>query len=308
MAFGNYNSQNNSNNNGSFPKYTGNKYSRKKNDDVNTNGVILKNESAGKFLRISYWNGTMKTEIGTIQPGMEINSASIQSAQTFGHSFAFSAMVDLYEICLDVVDSIKRREPIVPMAVIVGVKKDTILEISDGSNINMPIGLYYVLYKNIDANKRTGTFDIYPFDGTTVLKNYNHNTGDSVLEPKQLGDFKKFMVVLKESMKAFTNAQAHVIKEANKKNDPFTAIVALSNALGVDINKSVMEATTSSSRTTGKSSFSRNNTNYQRSSQSGQWNNNQLTPAQRAISNESVDINMDNVTLQQVDMSQFTNQ
>ena len=300
------NNYNNASVGGNFPKYSGNKAPRKKSDDTTTNGILLKNESAGKFLRIGYWNGTMRTDIGTVQPGMEINAASIQGAQTFGHVFSFAAMCELYEVCSDLLDNMKKGEPFVPTAVIAGQKKDTILEISDGSNINMPTGLYFVLYKNIDANSRTGTFDMYPFSSTVILKNYNHNTGESILETKKLGDFKKFMTILKESMKAFTNAQAHVVKEASKKNDPLTALAAIGNALGVDITKSVASATATSNRTSGKSSYNRNNTNYQRSSQPGQWNN--QSAAQNNISNEPVEVNLDSVTLQQVDMSKFTNQ
>ena len=304
---GNYNGGNRS---GSFPKYSGNATPRKKSDDTTTNGVLLKNEAAGKFLRMGYWNGTMRTDIGTVQPGMEINATSIQGAQTFGHVFSFAAMADLYEICVEIEEAMKKGEPIVPMAVVAGQKKDTILEISDGSNIGMPTGLYFVLYKGVDSGSRTNTFDMYPFDSTVVLKNYNHSTGESILEPKKLGDFKKFKTVLKESMKAFTNAQAHVVKEVSKKNNPLTALAAIGQALGVDINKSVMEATYN--RSSGKSSYSRNNYNngngYQRSSQPGQWDNKQYNTAQQVISNEAVDINMDATTLQQVDMSQFTNQ
>ena len=303
------NNYNGGNKGGNFPKYSGNAAPRKRADDNTTNGVLLKNESAGKFLRMGYWNGTMKTDIGTIQPGMEINASSIQGAQTFGHVFSFAAMADLYEICVEIEESMKKGEPIVPMAVVAGQKKDTILEISDGSNIGMPTGLYFVLYKGVDAGSRTNTFDIYPFDSTVVLKNYNHSTGESILEPKKLGDFKKFKTVLKESMKAFTNAQAHVVKEVNKKNNPLAALAAIGNALGVDINKSVMEAT--SGRSNSKPNYNRNNYNngngFQRSTQSGQWDNKQFT-AQQAITNEAVDINMDSATLQQVDMSQFTNQ
>ena len=307
-GYNNYNKNNYSGNKGgNFPKYSGNASPKKKTDDVTTNGILLKNEAAGKFLRMGHWNGTMKTDIGTVQPGMHIDAASIQGAQTFGHVFSFAAMADLYEVCLDVMDMIKKGEPFIPMAVVAGQKKDIILEISDGSNINMPTGLYFVLYKNVDQGSRTNTFDMYPFAETYVMRNYNHNTGESVLDVKKLGDFKKFVTVLKESMKAFTNAQAHVIKEASKKNNPLALLAAISNALGVDVGKSVSDVT--NGKFNGKATYSKGNynNNYQRSSQAGQWNNKQLPPAQQAISNEPVDINMDAATLQQVDMSQFTN-
>lgn len=305
---GNYNNGG-GNRGGNFPRYTGNASARKSNNDTNTNGILLKNESAGKFLRMKFWNETMGVDIGTIQPGQPITSETLQSAQTFGHVFSFTAMADLYEICEEVESAMKNGNPISPMATIAGQKKDTILEISDGSNIGMPAGLYFVLYKGVDAGKRTNTFDMYPFDSVAVLKNYNRQTGDAEIEMKKLGDFKKFKTALKEAMKAFTKAQAHIIKETNKNanRDILSALNAIGKSLNVDINQAVTEATTSSNRTNGKSTYNRNSYNngngFQRQSQGGNWNR----PAQQAISNEPVDINMDSVTLQQVDMSAFTN-
>lgn len=296
-GFNNPQYNNGGNKGGNFPKYSGNS---KNNDGTNSNGIRLSNEKIGKFLTVSYWNTNVKLSIGTLQPGVPVQEAS-KNAQTFDHTISFNSAFDLYEVCEDVENALKNSQPFIPIGIFAGMKKDAIIEISDGSNINMPTGLYLVIYKSPDAAKRTRVYDMYQFDTTVVLKNYNHDTGEAELETKTLGDFKKFKMALKEAAKAFTNAQAHIIKHINKSESKkgLALLEAIGKSMNIDISKSVMEAT--GVRSNGKSSYNKNNynNNYQGS--------NGYNRAQQAISNEPVDVNMSSATLQQVDISQFMN-
>jgi hypothetical protein len=196
-------------------------------------------------------------------------------------------------------------------------KKDVIVEISNGSNINMPNGIYLVIYKDVDTGRRTNSFDIYPFGGTKVLRNYDHNSGSAKEDIRQVGDFKKFTMALREGAKAFTMAQAHAIKDGSK-NDKLAGInmlTAIAAKLGVDVQQSVTAAT---SRTSGQSTYQRDQgpKQYQRTSQPGQWNRNgtpynrpapsyNAQQAMAAITDEPVDINLDAATLQQVSLDNF---
>lgn len=54
-------------------------------------------------------------------------------------------------------ESLKQTNTFESVAIEGNQKKDVIIEISNGSNINQPMGLYLVIYKNVDAGKRTNT-------------------------------------------------------------------------------------------------------------------------------------------------------
>ena len=317
MAYGNQYNQN--------PQYTRKSagYSRNNNaDSVTTNGVFMHNERAGKFLRIRYWSRTLSMDIGVYPAGTPLDMNVIQNAQTFNQNITFSTIFELKEICDEVLDSIQSTGRFTPTATVATQKGDSIVEISDGSNLNLSSGIYLVLYKNVDAGKRSGTFEVYPFSSTKVMKNYNHNTGAATEDIKATGDFKKFAKCLDEAAKAFTMAQAHAIAEVKKsdKTATFMALSAIAANLGVDISKAVNE----SQRTSGSSSYggqkpSGGGQGYQRRSQPGQWNRSgnggynpnsrYQTPQQQQLAemaNAPVDINIDAATLQNVSMDDFT--
>lgn len=311
---------------GNYPKYGGpqagnnRNAAAKKKADAQTDGIILTNEKAGKFLKTRYWSRCLGLDIGTYPPSAQVTYETIRNAQVFGHVFSFTTIYELCEICEEVLESIKRTNTFESTATEAGQKKDVIVEISNGSNINMAPGIYLVIYKSVDSGKRTNILDMYPFSSTKVLRNYDHNTGSAKEDIRATGDFKKFVMCLREAAKAFTMAQAHTVSEISK-NDRFAtieALAAISAGLGIDIHKSIATATSGGSRTTGQASYSRDNqqkNTYQRQSQPGQWNRGgqygqqsgyqQQQQALAAISDEPVDINLDAATLQNVDINSF---
>lgn len=328
MAYGNNGGYNRYNNNPN--RYQNNKPAAvggnimKKNADQ-TDGILFVNNQVGRFMRTRFWNRCMGIDIGSFPPGTQIDYDTIRNAQMFGHVFAFSTVFELETICEEVLESIKNTGRFESMATEAGQKKDVIVEISNGSNINMPGGIYLVIYKSVDAGRRTNLLEAYPFGATKVMTNYNHLTGASTEDIRATGDFKKFVMCLKEAAKALTMAQAHVIHDVhkNEKLATFNALAAIATGLGVDLGK-----LPDANRTTGQSTYSRKQQaqSYQRQSTPGQWNHNQYNPqpqqqqqrqpqpmngyqqtqaALAAISDEPVDIALDVANLQNVTMDDF---
>ena len=300
-----------------------------KSNDTQTDGVMLVNDKMGKFLRTRFWNRFMGIDIGTYQPGAPFDFNTVRNAQVFGHVFSFSTLFELADICEEVLESLKQTNQFESTATEANQKKDVIVEISNGSNINMPAGIYLVIYKSVDTGKRTNMLDFYAFSSTKYLRGYDHNTGAAKEDIKKIGEFKKFTMMLKEAAKAFTMASAHAAKDATKldKLGMLNTMTALAASMGVDVQQSVTAAT---SRTSGQTSYRRDNNQsggnsqqpaqFQRRSQPGQWNrggqyggqNNYQRPQQNPngagmnqITDEPVDINLDAATLQQVDLASF---
>ncbi len=316
-------------------------FNRPANTDSQTEGVMMTNDKVGKFLRTRYWNRFLTIEIGTYQPGTLLDFNAIRNAQVFNAVCSFSTMFALRNIMEEVMESLKQTNTFESVAVEGNQKKDVIVEISNGSNINQPMGLYLVIYKNVDAGKRTNTFEVYPFSGMKVMRGYDHNTGSSKDDIKSIGEFKKFYTIINEACKAFTMAQAHAVKEATKMDRMagINALTAISASMGIDQMKTVTAATTGGARTTGQSSYSRGNSygnnnngtgpnpnNYRRTSQGGQWsrggqygnnggNRNSYQQTQANMANagapsstptDNVDVTLSAATLQQVTLDDFT--
>lgn len=344
MAYANQYNSNPRNNGTNYVRNNNNRQnaSQKTSHDSQTDGVLLVNEKMGKFLRTRYWNRFMTIDIGTFQPGTPVDYNTIRNAQVFSAVCSFSTMFSLRMIMEEVLESLKQTNTFESTAVDGNQKKDTIIEISNGSNINQPMGLYLVIYKNVDSGRRTNIFEVYPFTSCKIMRGYDHNTGSCKEDVKAIGEFKKFKMIVDEACKAFTMAQAHSVKEASKMErlSGINALAAIGASMGVDLMKSVTVATSGGSRTTGQSSYNRSNNNgygnnnnnglgpnpnnYRRTSQSGQWNRggqyggnrqngapNEATSYQQTqnamnqINDEPVDINLSSATLQQVSLEDF---
>ena len=210
-----------------------------KSNNVNTEGVLIVNDKMGKFLSVSYWARCMSLSIGTFQSGMPLRYEDVRNAQLFRHTFTYTTVFEFKELCEEVLDNIKRNGKFESMSIDASAKNDAILEISNGTNINMPLGIYLVIYKNVDQGRRTNQMEIYPFSGTKVYQGYNHVTGESKAELRSTGNFKKLIQCLQECSKAFTMAAPHAINESmmNDKMASFAALSAITASLGIDITK-----------------------------------------------------------------------
>ncbi len=303
-----------------------------------TDGVMFSNESMGKFMRTRFWNRCMGIDIGTFAPGMPLDFNVVRNAQVFGHVFTFSALFELKDVVDEVLESLRQTNMFESTAIEAGSKKDVVIEISNGNNINQPQGIYLVIYKNVDTGKRTNTFEMYPFGKTKTMRNYDHNTGSFTPDVSSVKELKKFRMVLNEAAKSFTMAQAHAIRDAEKMDrlSVMAMLTAMSAGLGVDVNAAV-----SAARVNGQAMHDRASqgsrpggdpSQFQRRSTGGQWNrggaygqprgqfnaqpgnpggngktNYQNTQAaMAALTDEPVDINLDAATLQQVGMDKFS--
>ena len=321
MAYGNFNQ-----NNG------GTGYQKKNNyqsDNVTTAGVTFINEAAGRFMNFNYWGRNVSLEIA-VCPGGKMDWEARKAAQTFKQVISFTSISDLASICDEVYDSIKTNGGFNSVGIRVGSKKDSILEISNGENLKLPMGIYLVIYKGLDNTNRTNIIEYYPFDNTHYIRGYNHDTGAMKEDISKLGEFRKFRRAVNAAADAFTMAQAHTISELKKgdKMTTFKALSAISAALGVDLSRDLMEK-----KTSGTSSYSKpqggsgNNFqrkpyggNYQKSTYSasrrqgdapgGQtFENPNMESYQRALNSfadQPVDINLDMSQLQGVSLSDFS--
>lgn len=333
---------------GYTPKYPGGGYNAKpksssKKDDASTDGVLMYNEHLGKFLRSRFWNRCMSLEIGNVTPNMPLSGEMMRNAQVFGHTFSFTTMFELDEICQEVLESIKTTGKFESTATESGQKHDAIVEISNGANIGQPEGIYLTIYKNVDTGKRTNSFENFRFGNTQFMKNYDHASGNFAAKAKNLSEFKKFAMMMHEAAKAFTMAQAHAVKDSKKQDllSIMTTLTAMSSALGVDVSAAVSSATSGSTRQNGQSSYQRGGnrygsqspSQYQRTSQPGQWQTQKATPGQwqtghalpaggnpngtpmtpyqnqqavlSSVTDEPVDINLDAATLRNTTLDDF---
>ena len=323
MAYNNNNYGNRNYNNNNGGKYNGG--GGKKNSQPAqffTNSIFLGNPEQGKFLQIKFWSKTMGIDIGTCQPNVPITSEVIANSMKFGHVFAFQTLCELVDICEDVLESIKTTGTFETTALLAGLKKDAVIEISNGDNLNLPKGIYLVLYKNVDAGRRTPNFNYYPFASTVVMKGYNCNTGEATEKVKPTGDFKKFMTCIRESMKAFTLAQAHAINELshNEKVRTRTLLYQIGQKMGLDTSSfndgGVYQKQSNNNNGGNRGGYQQPyNNGYQRKSQPGQYNpggpyggNGGTYPARQpsypeevnaVVTNEPTEVTMDASVLRQ---------
>lgn len=317
MAYNN--PQYNNNNNGYRRNNSGGGAARKKSDNVTTTGFNFENERAGKFLNVNYWGRTTQMEIGTCPAGVPMTWDIKKNAQRISQNISYGSLCDLSAIGEEVLVKIKETGNFTPMAIQAGSKNDCMVEISNGSNIGMPAGIYLVLYKGLDTGKRTNIMDIYPFTASTIYRNYDHNTGSAQEEISKVGEFKKFLRGINKSADAFTMAQAHVIAETEKtdKAATFVALSAITASLGIDLNTMVGRKPATSGSSTYQSKGYQNNGGggYNRAPSS---NNNYNRPPQQTFENaptnqqlmgqindEPVDINLDLSGIQHVTLDNF---
>ena len=316
QTYNNTNSRFGGGRSGGYPRQGGQGGGRRNsgNDNAsNTTGFTLANERAGKFLNFSYWNKCLTLEIGTYPAGTPFSFDVAKNANKLSQAISFSGIHELHCVCEDILTAMKETNAFTSTAVTVGSNKDCLVEISNGRNINMPAGIYLVIYKNLDSGKRTNIMEFYPFTSTKVLLDYDHNTGAGREDIRANGDFKKFCFGVKEAAKAFTMAAAHAVIEAKKydKMATFMALSAIGAALGVDMNKQLQEKRSSGQASYGGGGYPR------QGGQGGGWasgrfNGNpnagggyQQKPALEAVNNDPVDITLDASTLSSVDMTTF---
>lgn len=322
---------NNNYNNGYQGKYPQNSTPRQQSasgfgEKVNNNGHVLYNDKQGKFLEFDYWGKYVSLAVGSAIPGAPLNWETRKNSQRIKQVISFDYLNDLWDICEEVIDSIKATGTFTSAGVRVGAKGDAIVEINNGSSINMAPGIYLVIYKDIDSSNRSNSYDAYPFDDSKIVREYDHNTGTAKNDIGKVGQFKKFYRLVKEAAKAFTMAQAHAIQtlDHSDKLSCFKALAAIGSALGVDMIKEL--DTINKSVSSGKSSGSYNRKPYNNGGQnrggyngprSGGWQNNRgynkssqpngYQRQQQAIAsmNDPIDINLSMDSLTNVDLNQF---
>lgn len=231
-------------------------------ESTNTNGIMLKNHKFHKFLACSYWNRTAVIEIGSIPEGADNDFTVLRNVQTIKQVMTFNTLTTLDEILEEAIHSIKTTGQLSPAGAPAGSTFTNLVEITDGSNLdpglNLPKGVYLVIYKDWDNTRATQKFDVYPFSTRTILRGYDHNTGRCTEDIDKLRDLKDFYLFIHETCKAMTNAQAHAIMEVSRKerHNSLKAMNMIANALGIDIGAPVpMKANSPKSSNSGKGGY-----------------------------------------------------
>lgn len=301
---------NNSFNNGQYPKSNSNTRSGGLAPQETTRGNTLYNSKAGKFLDLGFWGSSASIQINSVAPGGPMDWNARKNAARTSANLGYGDLSDLWDICEEVMDTIKATGTFTSSGIRVGSKRDTIVEINNGSSIGMAAGIYLVIYKNVDSSNRTNNLDIYPFNHSHVLRGYDHTSGNAKDDFLSLGQFKKFYRFVKESTKAFTMAVAHSTKVEfkNDKISTFKALAAITAKLGIDMGRELDAAKASNYGYGGSSGGNRGS--YQ---SSGGGNSNfggypqQPAPQSQVFSSidDPVDINLDMSNLSKVNLEEF---
>ena len=213
-------------------------------------GPTLYNDRAGKFLNFNYWGRYASVEIGIVQPGSTMNWDARKNAQKVTQVIAFENLSEIWDICEEVLDSLKNTGTFTSAGIRVGMKQDAMIEINNGSTINMAPGIYLVIYKNLDSGNRTNNLEIYPFEDVRIVRGYDHSSGMAKDDINKVGQFKKFYRLVKEAAKAFTMAQVHALQVVTKSDrlGTFKALTSISQALGVDISSELNKFSSNSNK------------------------------------------------------------
>lgn len=281
---------------------------------LTTTGPTLFNEQAGKFLNFNYWGRYASLEIGITSPGAPMTWDNRKAAQSVRQVISFVDLSDLQDICEEILDSIKNTGTFTSCAVRIGARQDCMVEINNGSTLNMSPGIYLVLYKNLDSNNRTNNMEFYPFTSSKVIRGYDHSTGMGKEDISKVGEFKKFYRMVKEATKAFTMAQAHSVAVVGEgeKLATFRALSAITAVLNIDMNAEIRAAKAGYPRQPGEPDKKPPTRSYgsPRSStfENGNSNGPGFSPNQQYLAgmDEPVDISLNMDDLANVDISKFS--
>lgn len=291
---------------------------------ASTTGIQLTNTRAGRFLNFNFWGRYGTIAIGAVPPGQAITWDVVKNTQAVQQNLQFGDLSELQDICEEVMESLKNAGTFTSTAIKCTNNKGTecMVEISNGTNLNLGMGLYLVIYKNLDSGNRAGQIEYYPFSETKVIRGYDPNTGAGKEDIIKVGEFKKFYRAVKEATKAFTMAQAHAVS-VNQNNDRlsiFKALAAMTGALGIDMTKELDAVAKGTSRS-GSSQRGSGGGYGSRGGYSGQQSNNRYppktfepagaasggyNPPMTASVDDPVDITLSLDNLTNVDMSQFS--
>lgn len=297
--------------------------------DVNTTGFILRNEKAGKFLKVDYFNRCITFTIGIAPAGQPLDYQTIRNATSISQTLVFSQMFNLREICDDISTSIKETGTFTSTGTDAGANDDCCVEISNGSNIDEKPGIYLVIYKDIDKNTgRTNNCEYYPFGTGKFYRDYNHRTGQRQIDVGKSGQFKIIREAISEACAAFTMAQAHAVQEAGKfeKLQTYKALSAMAASMGVDLTQDLKFETKKTGSTGGWNRGQKDGGYQKKSGGWSQFNNgngqssngyrnrsgvfeNSGKPSysnyQQSPADDSIDVNLDMESLSNVSFGSF---
>lgn len=211
---------------------------------TNSNGPMMTNEAIGKYLGFNYFNRTAAIEIGTFGamapvPGQNFQRRSRETRVTA--IIGFLDLCTLVDICDEVLESLKTAGTFTSTGFRVGVRKDTMIEISNGSNLGLETGIYLAIYKGLDGNNRPNMHDWYQFDNVRIIRGYDPNIGTGKEEISKVGQFKKFRRLVEEAANTFTMAIPHAMKTeyTNERITAFKTLGAIATNLGINMTAEI---------------------------------------------------------------------
>ena len=183
---------------------------------LNSVGVSFRSVPARKYMNTSYWDSCFCIGIGNYTEEA-MRDFRVAPPANVNQAMTFMDIAKLNDLCDEVRQSIKQTGWFESAGIIVGSRKNNMVEINNGASLGMEKGIYLVIYKNLGEDLRcTHDMDFYPFGGSEIIRNYDPRTGSHKIDKNAFKEFKDFCVVVEEAMRAFTNATAHTVHKAVK--------------------------------------------------------------------------------------------
>lgn len=205
-------------------------YNEKKKLNVTTYGSSYANYETKEKMQIDYSNKNLALKIMPVDDnfrGIEAKAGDI-----YFQSATASIFVDELK---EAKAAFQKGEAFNSM-VTCGVQTNNGIQITDGSNIGRPYGMYIVIYKDIQANKKTDKFWIYTVKGAFVVKNYDTKTGQGEMINKPFRELKDIIINFDEFIKASNRAAAHAVRDADKySKSSLMQAVNISKSSGTNI-------------------------------------------------------------------------
>lgn len=190
--------------------------------NVNTNGIQFYNMESfdPSTLQLNFWNGLLALKICPALPENKREDMKKYDYDTFITCLLTPQKAyDLYRVAIDEFYPSYKENPNSVKSI--GVPSgDGFIQISSGYKIpgytGKEAGIVLTIYKDVDSNAKTDSMISYEFRKGSIIREYNNRTGEFDDDRTVDSEFFAFMLYLKESSKALTEAYAHSVRYSDR--------------------------------------------------------------------------------------------
>lgn len=199
-----------------------------------TYGTSFKNEDTQEYMQLKLEDNLVILTIGELKKTgkgdyVRLDESALEAK--FG-AMNLHLLLDVYEECYADYENDKKFEA---EAVVSGMLGNQLVQISDGSNINRPYGLYVTIYKdaNIDEDFKNCKHRTYKLTTKKTIVGFNMGNGHKTKERKI--EAKIFRKQLASYAETALGGIQHAVKEATKYDTDriYRGIISLCAAQGI---------------------------------------------------------------------------